>query len=300
MHGNIFVIVTFGFSLLMGNFFLYINIVLFKLEINHFRLILLLQFWGFTAKAIVLMSLFQFGFSLSSSHRKIFSNNQATNGGGVQGLSRETGCRIMMGLRCTLVMLSSNELMCKVVLCVKGISLINVNTQTISQFGRFCLGIEERQKMEVAQTSADRTLLVCSWKQRAEIWAKGRLLGLGRHLGSWVSTSTAHGVILQLEALLVSGLSFWDSNFLGLSCSLSIGIFAPQSVFYGSAASALLGSLSQIRISGLTVDLLNWSLHFNKWSKCKIKPWGIYSEKNDCRGAMLSLPASRPRWKGKS
>lgn len=230
---------------------------MFKLEINHLRLILLLQFWGFTAKAIVLMSLFQFGSSLSSSHRKIFSNNQATNGGSVQGLSREARCRIMMGLRCTLVMFSSNELICKVVLCVKGISLINVNTQTMPQFGWFCLGIEELQKMEIAQASADRALLVCSWEQRAEIRAKGRLSGLGRHLGSWVSTSTAHGIILQLMVLLIPGLSPWDSNFIALSCSLSIGIFAPQSVFHGSAASALLGSLLQIRISGPTPDLLN-------------------------------------------
>lgn len=48
------------------------------------------------------MSLFHFAFSLSSSQGKIFSNNQATGRGTVQGLPGEVGCRIMMGLRCAL------------------------------------------------------------------------------------------------------------------------------------------------------------------------------------------------------
>lgn len=68
------------------------------------------------------MSLFHFAFSLSSSQRKVFSNNQTTGGGTVQGLPGEVGCRIMMGLRCALVMLSSNELTHKVVLCVKALA----------------------------------------------------------------------------------------------------------------------------------------------------------------------------------
>lgn len=72
--------------------------------------------------------------------------------GPVHGLSGEAGYRIMMGLSCRLVMLSSDELTHKVVLCVKGMDLINVN---MPKFRQFCFSIEEIKRLEGVQTSVD-------------------------------------------------------------------------------------------------------------------------------------------------
>lgn len=117
------------------------------------------------------------------------------------------------------------------------------------------------QNMEVAQDSAGTALLICSLVQRATIWAPGpgkAARSVGLNLG-WILWD--HHRTLSI---LILGLSPWDSDLTGLSRSLGVGIFAPQSGLCGSAASASPGSLLHIRISGPTPALLNQILHFSK------------------------------------
>lgn len=105
------------------------------------------------------------------------------------------------------------------------------------EFEQFCLGIgdlQKKKKVEAAQASADRALWICSGVLGAAMQGNRRLLALDQDLGQWVSALAAHGITLESEALLIPDLSPQDSDFIGLPCSLDIGIFVSQSVFHES------------------------------------------------------------------